>query len=88
MPAAARLSDATATDHPGMIVGGCATVLINRRPAARVKMPPTAGPHSPNRIATGSTKVLIGGQPAARQFDKTECGATIMTGSPDVLIGD
>jgi uncharacterized Zn-binding protein involved in type VI secretion len=76
-----------------MITKGSRTVLINWRPAARVTdihtctMPPTAGPHPPNPIATGSKTVLINGQPAARKFDKTGCGATISGGSPNVQIG-
>ena len=31
--------------------------------------------------------VLIGGLPAARARDRTVCGAVILTGAPNVLIG-
>jgi uncharacterized Zn-binding protein involved in type VI secretion len=91
MPAAARIFDAT--NHPGMITRGSATVLINWLPAARVTdihtctMPPPGGPHPANPIATGSKTVLINALPAARKFDQTGCGATIMGGSPNVQIG-
>ncbi|WP_199814741.1 PAAR domain-containing protein, partial [Streptomyces sp. NRRL WC-3549] len=31
--------------------------------------------------------VLIGGLPAARVRDTTSCGAAVLTGAPNVLIG-
>jgi len=89
---AARVSDPTS--HPGMIAGpGALNVLINGLPAARVgdlhacAFPPPAGPHPPTPIAMGSATVLIAGQPAARQGDATGCGAVIIVGSTNVLIG-
>lgn len=93
MPAAAFVLSFSAPPHPGMVGTGCATVLINTLPAARVDdkyfclLPPTAGPHPPNTIVTGSTTVLIGGKPAARVGDLTGCGAAIAIGSPSVVIG-
>jgi len=69
------------------------TVLIGQQPAARVgdmhqcAMPPNAGPHAPSPIAQGSATVLIGGQPAARVDDTVGCGACIIAGANDVLIG-
>jgi uncharacterized Zn-binding protein involved in type VI secretion len=50
-------------------------------------MPPTAGPHPPTPFCQGSTSVLIGGRPALRVGDVAGCGAPIMTGVQDVLIG-
>ena len=92
MPFAARVTDPTG--HPGVIAGpGVPTVLIAGLPAAVVgdmhtcAMPPTAGPHPPNPIASGSATVLIGGRPAARMGDMTGCGAPIIMGAPTVLIG-
>jgi len=92
MPAAARLFEITS--HPGIIVGpGATNVLINGMPAVRVEdnhtclLPPLAGPHPPNKIVSGSATVLIAGKPAARQLDWTGCGAQIVTGSFNVLIG-
>lgn len=90
-PAATRFS---ITAHPGVITTGCETVLINKLAAARsgdahvCLLPPLAGPHPPNAITQGSTSVLIGGLPAARVKDLTGCGAAILTGSMNVLIGD
>ena len=93
MPAAARLLEPT--NHPGMLAGpGATTVFINQLPAVRVDdqhacaFPPPAGPHPPNTIVKGSVSVLIEGKPAARQGDLTGCGAAIVSGSPNVDIGD
>jgi uncharacterized Zn-binding protein involved in type VI secretion len=92
MPFAARVTDPTG--HPGIITGpGVPTVLISGLPAAVVgdlhtcMMPPTAGPHPPSPIVTGSATVLIGGRPAARMGDMAGCGAPILVGAPTVLIG-
>lgn len=92
MPAAAVLL--APTNHPGTITGpGVGNVLINGMPAVCVgdihtcALPPVAGPHPPNPIVQGSATVLIGGRPAARQGDLCGCGASIVVGSPNVLIG-
>jgi uncharacterized Zn-binding protein involved in type VI secretion len=92
MPAAARVTDATA--HPGMVSGpGVPTVLIGGLPAAVVgdmhtcAMPPLAGPHPPTPFPKGSLTVFIGGRPALRQGDVSGCGAPIITGAFTVLIG-
>ena len=93
---AARLTDmhtCPASDGPvphvgGPILGvGCPTVLINGLPAARVTdFGVCIGP--PDPIVRGSATVLIGGLPAARLGDMTTHGGVIITGSPNVLIGD
>jgi uncharacterized Zn-binding protein involved in type VI secretion len=92
MPPAARIQDST--PHPGTIVGpGVTNVLIGGRPAAVVgtihvcSMPPEAGPHPPTPIVQGSATVFIGGRPAARINDTVGCGAMIVTGAPNVIIG-
>ncbi|MEW1610977.1 MULTISPECIES: PAAR domain-containing protein [unclassified Streptomyces] len=41
----------------------------------------------PSPAAALSGQVLIGGLPAARVGDKTTCGAQIISGAPNVLIG-
>ncbi|MES4890708.1 PAAR domain-containing protein [Streptomyces sp. NPDC096012] len=103
MPAAARTGDPTdhggviATPPPGA-AAAVARVLIGGKPAAVVgslhtcPMPPHAatGPANvimpaPGALATGT--VLVGGLPAARARDRTACGAMILTGAPNVLIG-
>jgi uncharacterized Zn-binding protein involved in type VI secretion len=103
MPAAARTGDPTnhggviATPPPGA-AAAVARVLIGGRPAAVVGslhtcvMPPHAalGPGNvimPNPAALASGTVLVGGLPAARARDQTTCGAMILTGAPNVLIG-
>lgn len=88
---AARFLDLTS--HPGLLLPGPRNVLINGLPAACTGdthvclMPPTAGPHPPSLIGKGSATVLICGQPAARKFDSVGCGATILGGSLNVIIG-
>ncbi|GGZ29186.1 PAAR domain-containing protein [Streptomyces poonensis] len=103
MPAAARTGDPTnhggviATPPPGA-AQAVARVLIGGRPAAVVgslhtcPMPPHAvmGPANvvlPDPAAAVRGTVLIGGLPAAKARDKTACGAMIVTGAPNVLIG-
>ncbi|MFD5517518.1 PAAR domain-containing protein [Streptomyces sp. NPDC127066] len=103
MPAAARTGDPTnhggviATPPPGA-AAAVARVLIGGRPAAVVGslhtcvIPPHAvlGPGNvimPDLAGLASGQVLIGGLPAARARDKTTCGAMIVTGALNVLIG-
>ncbi|MFC5804554.1 PAAR domain-containing protein [Streptomyces formicae] len=103
MPAAARTGDPTnhggviATPPPGA-AQAVARVLIGGRPAAVVgslhtcPLPPHAalGPANvivPNPAALAAGQVLIGGLPAARARDQTACGAMVLTGAPNVLIG-
>lgn len=92
MSLAARVGDPTS--HPGTVSGpGVSTVLINGMPAAvagdthACAMPPNAGPHPPNPFLPGSSSVLIGGQPALRVGDSAACGASIISGSTNVLLG-
>ncbi|MFF2324781.1 MULTISPECIES: PAAR domain-containing protein [unclassified Streptomyces] len=102
MPPAARTGDSTVhggligTPPPGAVA--VATVLIGGRPAAVVGslhvcvVPPHAalGPGNvilPNPAAAVTGQVLIGGLPAARMRDNTSCGAQIISGAPNVLIG-
>lgn len=103
MPTAARTGDPTnhggviATPPPGA-AAAVARVLIGGRPAAVVGslhacvIPPHAalGPGNvimPDPAGLASGQVLIGGLPAARARDKTTCGAMIVTGALNVLIG-
>jgi uncharacterized Zn-binding protein involved in type VI secretion len=91
MPPAARVGDPTG--HPGVIAPpGVPSVLIGGMPAATVgtmhtcSFPPPAV-HPPTPIAIGSSSVLIGGMPAARVGDTAGCGAPIISGAMNVLIG-
>ncbi|WP_406453424.1 PAAR domain-containing protein [Streptomyces sp. NBC_00876] len=102
MPPAARTGDPTVhggligTPPPGAVA--VATVLIGGRPAAVAGslhvcvIPPHAllGPGNvimPSPAAAVGGMVLIGGLPAARMGDTTSCGAKIISGAPNVLIG-
>ncbi|MFJ1802928.1 PAAR domain-containing protein [Streptomyces sp. NPDC088180] len=102
MPPAARTGDSTAhggligTPPPGAVA--VATVLIGGRPAAVTGslhvcvVPPHAalGPGNvimPNPAGALTGQVLIGGLPAARMRDSTSCGAPIISGALNVLIG-
>jgi len=91
MPGAARVGDTTA--HGGTVVGpGVATVLIAGMPAAVVGdmhacviPPPSHVPTSP--FVAGSATVLVQGRPAQRAGDPCGCGASVVVGSPTVVIG-
>ncbi|MFI9611280.1 PAAR domain-containing protein [Streptomyces sp. NPDC052023] len=103
MPAAARTGDPTShggrvTTAPPTAARSVATVLIGGRPAAVVgslvvcPIPPHAalGPANvikPDPGALAKGQVLIGGLPAARQRDQSACGAMVVTGAMNVLIG-
>lgn len=70
----------------GPINAGSPTVMIERRPAARVgDMCVCSGP--PDTIMRGSATVRINGQPAARMGDMTAHGGTITIGAATVMIG-
>ncbi|MCG9785518.1 PAAR domain-containing protein [Vibrio brasiliensis] len=47
---------------------------------------PPKGNH-PRSVAGGSSGVFIDGKPAARLGDAIDCGGTILSASPDVVIG-
>ncbi|BFO14753.1 PAAR domain-containing protein [Streptomyces sp. KM77-8] len=103
MPAAARTGDPTdhggrITTPPPAAARSVATVLIGGRPAAVVGslhvcvVPPHVlmGPANvilPSPAGLTSGPVLIGGLPAARARDRTACGATVLPGALNVVIG-
>lgn len=89
---AARVADQSG--HPGAITGpGMPNVLIGGMPAAvfgdthACATPPPAGPHPPTPLLKGSLTVLIGGRQALRLTDLSGCGAPVVSGVPNVLIG-
>lgn len=91
MPAAARVGDTTA--HGGTVVGpGVATVLVGGMPAAvlgdmHACVIPSPPPHPPTTpFVAGSATVLIQGRPALRSGDSCVCGASVVVGSPTVVI--
>jgi uncharacterized Zn-binding protein involved in type VI secretion len=103
MPAAARTGDQTSHGGtvgtpPPMAARSVATVWIGGKPAAVVgslvacPIPQHAalGPANvikPDPSSLTKGQVLIGGLPAARQRDESMCGAKIVVGAMNVLIG-
>ncbi|MEH6578481.1 MAG: PAAR domain-containing protein [Amphritea sp.] len=96
MPKAARLGD-SASGHgcfpPTQITSGSGDVLINGLPAARVG--DSAAPHGckdcpphGRTLVAGSASVFINGKPAVRVGDALSCGGVVISGSPNVFIGD
>lgn len=97
MPPAARIGDTT--NHAGELlppVPAAITVLIEGRPAAVVgsvhacPVIPHAAMGPANRVlpAMGLPRtVLIGGLPIACVGDQTSCGAKIVVGAFNVIIG-
>ena len=73
----------------GTIVTASPNVFVNSRQAAHVALSLGACSKHPGpvQVAEGSTNVFINGTAAARKGDKITCGATISSGSDNVLIG-
>ncbi|TDF75918.1 PAAR domain-containing protein, partial [Pseudomonas sp. H9] len=73
----------------GTITTASPNVFINSRKAARVEKSIGACDKHPGpvQIAEGSTNVFINSVAAARKGDKLTCGATISSGSGNVIIG-
>lgn len=66
---------------------GCPTVLIGAMPDARIgDLSFCVGP--PDPLAQGAASVLVGGLPTCRQTDMSSHGGVIVSGMPNVLIGD
>ncbi|MCG9753188.1 type VI secretion system PAAR protein [Vibrio brasiliensis] len=99
MPKAARLGD-IGSEHdcfpPTPMTAGSPSVMINFKPAVRQGdplqdhgCPCDKTPHGnhPRSVAGGSSGVFIDGKPAARLGDAIDCGGTILSASPDVVIG-
>ncbi|MFT3721056.1 PAAR domain-containing protein [Pseudorhodoferax sp.] len=69
------------TDHGGTVIEGAPFTDTGGKRIARVgdKVTcPRRGHGSVTVIATGDPTCIIDGQPAARQGDKTACGATLL----------
>ena len=80
MPAVARKGDSGS--HGGVITTGSPTGSADGRPIARVGDTYACPIHGPNPIAEGSPAYSLDGRKVARVGDKTQCGATITSGSP------
>ena len=88
MPNAARKDD-TNSHGNGKIIPQVTTVLINGLLASVVgdNSTPDNFPHDNPKTSTGSETIIIEGKPAHRKGDSRICGATTVTGSPNVLFG-
>lgn len=77
---------------PTKAISGSGNVIINGKPALRVGDSfvshgcPKIPPHGV-KAGTGSSSVFTNSKPAVRIGDKTACGATMIVGSGNVLIG-
>lgn len=86
MQNAARIGDAIS--HGGSVTSGSGNVTINNQPAAmQGASSASCSLHGGSSVSSGSGTVFINNNPAARMGDLTGCGATICSGSGDVLIG-
>lgn len=73
----------------GSIITGSPDVFFNNMPASRVQLDAAqCSKHKgKQQIITGSNFFFINNMPAARVGDKIDCGAVIVEGSPDIIIG-
>ena len=73
----------------GMVIMGEPTVLIGKKPAARMGDQCLCNgiPPHPDVIVRGSATVMIGKKPAAYLGCNTGCGGVIVMGEPTVMIG-
>ena len=85
MPRVARLGDRGS--HGGAIITASPDVTADGIAVARVGDIYACPIHGPNPIVTGSATVFANASNVARLGDLTECGAAIITASPDVLAG-
>jgi uncharacterized Zn-binding protein involved in type VI secretion len=88
MPAAARQGDSIICGGEiGTIIGGSPNVFCNKLPLSRVGDPVICKKHGAQSIATGSSSVFANQKAVARVGDTCTCGAVILTGSPNVIVG-
>lgn len=77
-------------DHGAVIITSCRRTLVDGIPVARygdlVACP--LPNHGVNPIVKASGTVWVEGQRVARVGDTTACGATIITGSGEMEVGD
>lgn len=82
---AARLGDAIC--HGGAICTGSCDVSVNNLPSARMGDAHGCALHGGSCIAAGWPTVTVNNLPMATLGMPTACGAAIVTGSCDVLVG-
>jgi uncharacterized Zn-binding protein involved in type VI secretion len=72
--------------HGGTVTSGSPDTTANGIPVARVGDTYSCPIHGSNPIVSGSSDTTANGQPVARVGDVTACGATLTSGSPDVMV--
>lgn len=93
MSGASRLGDKHSGHgcfSPTPCISASSNVKVNGMGAMRVG--DQFAPHScpkphPVKLAMGSSTVLVNGKPFGRIGDMTACGATVITGSGNVIVG-
>jgi uncharacterized Zn-binding protein involved in type VI secretion len=92
MPKASRVGD-LCTGHPAApprpAVQGSPDVTLNDRPCLRRTdlLAPHGNPPHPGHVEQGLATVTVNDLPAARVGDPVDCGGSMSTGSPNVVIG-
>ena len=68
------------TSHGGAVIEASPNSDSGGNGIARVGDKATCPKHGPNTIVSGDSTLIVDGKPAARNGDKTACGATLIAG--------
>jgi len=68
------------TSHGGSVIEASSSSDSGGKGIARVGDKATCPKHGPNPIVSGDATLIVDGKPAARNGDKTACGATLIAG--------
>lgn len=68
------------TSHGGSVIEASPNSDSGGKGIARVGDKATCPKHGPNPIVSGDATLIVDGKPAARNGDKTACGATLIAG--------
>lgn len=79
MPLIIRLGDTSS--HGGQVVTAAEKTLAEGQRVARITDILNCPVHGPNPIVEGSASLLAEGQRVARHGDKTQCGASLISGA-------
>lgn len=82
MPQVIRIGDPGS--HGGAVSTGSPDTFADGLGVARVGDTYNCPIHGPNPIVTGSPDIFANNRAVARVGDSTACGATLISGSPDV----
>lgn len=68
------------TSHGGAVIEASPNSDSGGKGIARVGDKAACPKHGPNTIVSGDSTLIVDGKPAARNGDKTACGATLIAG--------